>query len=66
MAFQKGNWAYDDVNTIYRFCKWADTQTDLVNVFREGKRVAGDNQFLIMALCGYISKREKIENVAKV
>ena len=61
MAFDKGNWAYDDINTIFQFCKWADGQDDLVTVFKEAQKVSKDNQFLIMALVGYIHKREKIE-----
>ena len=57
--FDKTNWAYNDVNTIFQFCKWADEQTDLELVFREGRKTAHDDVFLVMALVGYIHKREK-------
>ncbi len=59
MAFDKTDWAYNDVNTIFQFCKWAQEQTDMELVFREGRKLAGDDVFLILALCGYIHKKEQ-------
>ena len=58
--FQKGNWAYDDLNTLFQFCKWADGQTDLVKVFNEAQKVA-KGKFLTSALVGYLHEREERE-----
>lgn len=61
MAFDKNDWAYNDLNILFQFCKWAKEQTDLGEVFKEGRKIAGDDVFLTMALIGYIHKREKRE-----
>lgn len=61
MAFNAENWAYKDIKKIYDFCQWADGQTDLSVVFNKGREVSEGNQFLTMALVGYIHKREQLE-----
>ena len=58
--FAKGNWAYDDVNTIFQFCKWADTETDFTKIYNEAQKVA-KGKFVARALAGYLHEREERE-----
>lgn len=59
--FDKTNWAYNDLNTIFQFCKWAEDQTDWHLIFTEGQKVSEDNEFVKRAVIGYMKKREKME-----
>jgi len=60
--FDKTNWAYNDLNTIFQFCKWAEEQTDWHEIFTKASKTAGESEFIKRALIGYMKAREKRED----
>ena len=59
--FDKTNWAYNDLNTVYQFVKWAESQTDWHEIFETARKTAGDNEFVKRAVIGYMKARERRE-----
>lgn len=61
MAFDKSNWAYNDLNTVFQFVKWCETQTDYAVILNECRKLDQNNKFVTKAVIGYLKKREELD-----